>query len=327
VTERVCPRCGTAAGDNDYCSKCGFHLAEEAELPTKGQWEARQAEQEASGGAASATSPSGEPAVPAGEGVAESDTAQRAGGARSRGVRERWIALGTTGKRSIASGTAIVVVVVIVLVATSGGGSSPASLSNTGNTGSSSTGNSGSSSLLSAAQTCAAEWNSESSQQDRALPSTNSQGGRVAIGFSAADPSLCTVTFDSAQGFFVQFNQEPGGIFTQGAEGPDAELPGDMQWNATVSSTGTVTAGTTGSGTSSNTGSTGTRSTANTGAGNTGNTGAGSTSRAYYGPDCGQPSLGAEGYGMCQRTSGESCPAGFVPKTASDGTDYCLNQQ
>jgi hypothetical protein len=50
-------------------------------------------------------------------------------------------------------------------------------------------------------------------------------------------------------------------------------------------------------------------------------------SGAYYGPNCGQPGLGAEGYSMCQRTSGESCPARFIPKTASDGTDYCLKQQ
>lgn len=49
-------------------------------------------------------------------------------------------------------------------------------------------------------------------------------------------------------------------------------------------------------------------------------------SGAYYGPNCGQPALAAQGYSMCQRTSGESCPAGFIPQKASDGTDYCSNQ-
>jgi hypothetical protein len=49
-------------------------------------------------------------------------------------------------------------------------------------------------------------------------------------------------------------------------------------------------------------------------------------SGAYYGPNCGQSGLAAEGYSMCQRTAGESCPVGFTLKTASDGTDYCLNE-
>ena len=36
---RVCPRCGSEAGQNEYCSTCGLHLWEEPELPTRKEWE------------------------------------------------------------------------------------------------------------------------------------------------------------------------------------------------------------------------------------------------------------------------------------------------
>lgn len=45
VSNLVCPRCGAAAGENDYCSTCGLHLAEQPELLTREQWEARQVAQ------------------------------------------------------------------------------------------------------------------------------------------------------------------------------------------------------------------------------------------------------------------------------------------
>lgn len=39
---RVCPRCGEVAAENEYCSTCGLHLFEQAELPTRRQWEERK---------------------------------------------------------------------------------------------------------------------------------------------------------------------------------------------------------------------------------------------------------------------------------------------
>lgn len=39
----VCPRCGEPAGQNEYCQTCGLRLWEQAELPTRGEWEARRA--------------------------------------------------------------------------------------------------------------------------------------------------------------------------------------------------------------------------------------------------------------------------------------------
>jgi hypothetical protein len=37
---RVCPRCGEAAGDNEYCQTCGLHLFAQPELPTREAWKA-----------------------------------------------------------------------------------------------------------------------------------------------------------------------------------------------------------------------------------------------------------------------------------------------
>lgn len=38
-SSRVCPRCGSEASENDYCSTCDLHLAAEPELPTRLEWE------------------------------------------------------------------------------------------------------------------------------------------------------------------------------------------------------------------------------------------------------------------------------------------------
>lgn len=43
---RVCPRCGNAAGQSEYCGTCGLHLFEQPELPTHADWEATQATKE-----------------------------------------------------------------------------------------------------------------------------------------------------------------------------------------------------------------------------------------------------------------------------------------
>lgn len=37
---RVCPRCGSAAGGDEYCATCGLHLYACPELPTRAEWEA-----------------------------------------------------------------------------------------------------------------------------------------------------------------------------------------------------------------------------------------------------------------------------------------------
>jgi hypothetical protein len=39
-TDRVCPRCGEAAGDVEFCGTCGLNLVERPELPTRPEWEA-----------------------------------------------------------------------------------------------------------------------------------------------------------------------------------------------------------------------------------------------------------------------------------------------
>jgi hypothetical protein len=41
---RVCPRCGVAAEENDYCSGCGLQLNALVELPTRSAWEAERAQ-------------------------------------------------------------------------------------------------------------------------------------------------------------------------------------------------------------------------------------------------------------------------------------------
>lgn len=42
---RVCPRCGTVAGDGVWCSDCGLNLRQQEELPTAQEFAARQREQ------------------------------------------------------------------------------------------------------------------------------------------------------------------------------------------------------------------------------------------------------------------------------------------
>lgn len=245
VTERVCPRCGTAAGDNDYCSKCGLHLAEEAELPTREQWEARQAEQGETAAAHPRANLMAEPWSPAESGDVVSDPTQSGGGESGRGtIREHWSALGKTAKRSIVSGAAVVVVVVIVLLATSGGGGSPGTSSSAGNAGSDA-GSAGSNTPTDA-QVCASRWNSEASQLDRQMASSfaGGSGGSAAAGYEASDPSSCLITFSRGTGQYaaiMQFNEQ-GGAFVQGAAGTAAQLPGNWVWNATANSDGTVRA-------------------------------------------------------------------------------------
>jgi ribosomal protein L37E len=258
-TDRVCPRCGTLAGENDYCSKCGFHLAQEPELPTKEQWEARQ------------TEASQAPQTDAGSTVSASGGAEagsRNGGdgePPGHGLQERWGALGTTAKRFILAGAGVVVVVVVVLIATSGGGGSPATSSNTGNTGAN-TGNSGS--TVSDAQICAERWNSEASELEKQQAGQfategGTSTGRAAAGYEASNPGSCLITVGNGSstttGAFMQFN-ESSGVFTQGATGVDQQLPGDWVWNASIDSTGAIAlggSGNTGSG-GSNTGNSGT---------------------------------------------------------------------
>jgi hypothetical protein len=53
-TVRVCPRCGSAAGPEEFCAGCGLHLALLAELPTWQEWRA--------GGAARDGAPTRKPA-------------------------------------------------------------------------------------------------------------------------------------------------------------------------------------------------------------------------------------------------------------------------
>lgn len=39
---RVCPRCGTRAGEAEYCETSGLHLWAQTELPTRSDWETQQ---------------------------------------------------------------------------------------------------------------------------------------------------------------------------------------------------------------------------------------------------------------------------------------------
>jgi hypothetical protein len=47
---RVCPRCGSAAEQHEYCGTCGLNLFEQPELPTDADWEATQAAKQAAPG-------------------------------------------------------------------------------------------------------------------------------------------------------------------------------------------------------------------------------------------------------------------------------------
>lgn len=100
MSERVCPRCGTVATGNDYCSQCGLHLAQQFELPTREEWVAEHGE---SAGQGVGVDPVGAPS------------------ARSRSASPA----GRPGRRLAIGGAAAAVVVaaaIIVVVLMTGGG-------------------------------------------------------------------------------------------------------------------------------------------------------------------------------------------------------------
>lgn len=103
--ERVCPRCGTPADHNAYCSECGFDLSAQEELPTHRQWIEERREPTGE------TTPSGTDS-PSGGGAAPPPPSAKAG----RPSFLRPVPL------MIAAGVLIAAVVVILVVASGGGG-------------------------------------------------------------------------------------------------------------------------------------------------------------------------------------------------------------
>jgi hypothetical protein len=245
MIDRVCPGCGTDARDNNYCPKCGLSLAQQAELPSRQQWEANRAEQaEPAPREKEAQLPGSAPSGATAEDAGEGDPVTVA--AAVARVRRWWNAVGTRTKRSAIGGAALLALAVVVVVVVASGGGSKSSVAGSG----AANGPSADSAVSepSAAQVCAAAWNSEASQLDLQMAAGFSagEGGEAAAGYESADPSLCLVTFAHGSGEYatvMQFDQEPGGGgFEQGADGTAAMLPGDWAWNATAGSGGTMSA-------------------------------------------------------------------------------------
>jgi ribosomal protein L37E len=109
---RVCPRCGSPADHNAYCSECGFDLRSQGELPTRSQW-AQEREKPSEG-----TTPPAPAPPPRQEPPASTSTSPDAGAGRPRPSFLRPLPL------LILGGALIVAVIVVILIASSGGGGS-----------------------------------------------------------------------------------------------------------------------------------------------------------------------------------------------------------
>lgn len=111
------------------------------------------------------------------------------------------------------------------------------------------------------------------------------------------------------------------GTPTLPAGATQSSTPGPNETGSTGSgNTDTGNTGTGASGASTDSASTATGS-------STGGASSPSPTSAYYGPDCGQSGLYADGYSMCQISGNEQCPGGFAPTQEPDGTPACLRRQ
>lgn len=165
---RVCPRCGSEDTQHQYCGSCGLHLIEQPELPTRAEWEERQA------------APAPEPAPPASSGPWSKAFA---------GVSSWLQGLGTAQK--VIVGLVVVVVVAIAapiaIIATSGG-------DDANRTGSSDV--APVESAPSDAETCVDRWNSgatESAKQLIGIATRNSLTTYVSAFFWDV-PGRCLIT-------------------------------------------------------------------------------------------------------------------------------------
>ena len=62
---RVCPECGSPAGEERFCSSCGLNLSQQPSVPTRAEWESRH-QQRSAPGIRSAVQPAGWYPDPAG---------------------------------------------------------------------------------------------------------------------------------------------------------------------------------------------------------------------------------------------------------------------
>jgi hypothetical protein len=225
---RVCPRCGSPGGETQFCGTCGLNLFEQPELPTRAQWDERQAHETpvlASTGSG-ATTPTG-----VGGGIG------------------RWLGRPTPPQRVLLGLVLIVIIAVPIAVATSGGDES---------------GDDGDSAEIpvdagpSDAETCVDRWNSGATENAKRLIGNFARSFRtdaetptyVSAGVSADVPDRCLITIaqpDVGQGGIAyQYTETAQGTFEfpSGGSLPISALPESVkQWNARGDSAGEITLG------------------------------------------------------------------------------------
>lgn len=223
---RVCPRCGSAAGDNEYCGTCGLHLFEQPELPTREDWERTQAAEQVAPGPVSST-----------------DT-----GPRGPGRAAAWFRRLNTQARIVLVAVAAALVAIPIVIATSSGKTESASRD--------SSPVSDQPAEPSAAEECVDKWNSDASESAKRLAGqiARSVGGGetstyVSAGFSVDVPDRCLITVaqpDLGDGIAFQFAQTAQGTFEfpLGGTKSIAALPDSVkQWDARGDSQGNLTFG------------------------------------------------------------------------------------
>lgn len=224
---RVCPRCGSAAGQNEYCGTCGLNLFEQPELPTRVDWEGTQAaEQAAPAPAASAdTDPSGPGRV----------------ATLFRGLN--------TQARILLVAVAAALVAIPIVIATSSG------KNDSGSRDSSSI--SDQPAEPSAAEECVDKWNSGATENAKQLIGQFARSLRgdetptyVSAGFSADVQDRCLITVAQpdlgGDGIAYQYVETAQGTFEfpSGNSESIAALPDSVkQWNAHGDRQGNLTLG------------------------------------------------------------------------------------
>ena len=214
---RVCPRCGSAAGQTPYCGTCGLHLFEQPELPTRSDWEMRR----------------------------ESDpkTMEARLPMTRRRVASVAAGVGRVDRRVLSVGVLLVVVAVAFLIAGSG---------RQGAEGSDSSQVSDAPREPSAAEQCVNKWNTGAPEHIRLY--TGYLGKKspiyVSAGYSGDLPDRCLITLAQPDlgvggGIARQYVETAQGSFQlSGGAGSIASLPESVKrWNARGDGRGILTLG------------------------------------------------------------------------------------
>lgn len=221
-TSRVCPRCGSEAGEHEYCQTCGLHLTEQPELPTREQWEAKTIEDAARGG----------------PGAVQQEPSPLTA------LRHRWTSA-NRGTRLLSVFVAAVALAAVVMIAALGDESEEATPSLASEDGLPEDG-------PAPEQGCVDLWNNGDGNHISRIERFAEGGGEVlaSVGYSAEFRDRCLVTvvvvdqITSPTFQFMESRGDVGGPFRELGYGRVTDFPESArQYNATVAPDGTLSLG------------------------------------------------------------------------------------